>query len=60
MFRKPITNFGRNSALEQAPRMGRGGFVRFFGGASLYQAKKDSGILSLNLFTEDKGGCSLF
>tara|TARA_A200000113_G_scaffold192070_2_gene181108 strand:- start:513 stop:686 length:174 start_codon:yes stop_codon:yes gene_type:complete len=22
MFRKPFTNFGRNSALEQAPRMG--------------------------------------
>jgi len=40
--------------------MVRGGFVGFFGGTGLYQAKKDSGIISLNLFTEDKGGCSIF
>ena len=40
--------------------MVRGGFVGFFGGTGLYQGKKDSGIISLNLFTEDKGGCSIF
>ena len=57
---KLFSDFGRNSRSEQEPRMVRGGFVGFFGGTGLYQAKKDSGIISLNLFTEDKGDCSIF